>query len=124
MNKYIEQALKSVKICDVPEFSESDTKIVIPKKAVYTTSQMQVGTCYILELEDYLLRPSNTFNYHNDWNGGLIPTHKWYKCECINKVGNNIKISGVGYNRESNEDTMDMWEGWLPLKSIKVIGRL
>lgn len=36
-------------------------------------------------------------------------------------MGKMIKILGVAFNYESKLDLEEYWDGWLPLKSIKVL---
>ena len=43
------------------------------------------------------------------------------KCEVVQKMGKMIKINSVGYDYQNKLDTNDIWTGWLPEKSIKII---
>ena len=121
MDNIIKQQLQKTKHCNFPEYDDTTTHMIIPRNTeLYFTE----GKCYVIELQDYLINPSNTFTYHINWNQNRIPTCKWYKCECIRIMGNNIQIDGVGYDNISNTDTDIIWSGWLPIQSIKIVRSL
>ena len=58
---------------------------------------------------------------HDNWNGGTHPLHRFLKCEVIQKMGKMIKVNSVGFDFKNKLDTNDLWTGWLPEKSIKIL---
>ena len=121
MNKYIKTQLNLVKVADLPYFDEDTVYIHIPKQTPNQVGQVKAGHYYLIELADYLLNPPKGFTLHDTWNQGKIPTQKYYKCKCVKNIGKMIQILGVGFEYESRTDLDEYWDGWLPLKSIKVL---
>lgn len=120
MNQYIKQQLNLVKIADLPSWNDNTTELIIPKKSP-TEIVAQEGHYYLIEVEDYILNPPEGFTLHINWNNGEIPKHKFMKCMCVKVMGKMIKILGVGFDYESKTDLDENWDGWLPLKSIKIL---
>jgi hypothetical protein len=75
----------------------------------------------LVELEDYIINPPPGFTLHESWNNGQVPKNKYYKCQCIKIMGKMVKILGVAFDYENKIDLEENWDGWLPLKSIKVL---
>lgn len=125
MNNLIKEQLSKVKVAILPSYDENTTKIIIPKltKQVLIENNLlpQLGRTYIIELEDYLLRPSDNFTLHVNWNNNIIPKDKVMKATVVNDIGKMIKINGKGYLLLSDECNDNKWEGWIPKKSIKII---
>lgn len=120
MNKWIKKQLRLVKVADLPHYEEDTTLIKIPKKINQGLS-VQLNHYYLIELEDYILKPPPGFSLHVDWNNNKVPQHKFYKCQCIRLMGKMIKILGVAFDYENRLDLDENWDGWLPLKSVKVL---
>lgn len=121
MNPIIEKQLRRVKIADLPEYDENTTHLLIKKKGTPVGMSFQEGHYYLIELEDYIIHPSPTFTLHTNWNKGVIPTEKCYKCFCIKVIGKMVQIQGVGFDYENREDLNVEWDGWLPVKSVKIL---
>ena len=124
MNPIIKNELNKVKSVVLPDWDEDTTYMIIPRK----TGPMQIGLienkCYLIRVEDYIIHPFEGFTLHDNWNNGIAPTHHCMKCEIIRKMGKMVKINGVGYDFKNKVDTNDLWVGWLPEKSIKVLEEL
>lgn len=121
MNPIIKQQLENCRVANVPILSEDMTVIQIPKGSENEVSPYQVNKCYLMALEDYIINPPPDFTLADNWNKGSIPKYKYYLAEISKVVGKMIYISGVGYNMETATSTLDMWEGWIPQKAIKLI---
>ena len=35
-----------------------------------------------------------------------------------------IKVNGIAYDYENNQDLNHMWSGWLPLSDIEIINKI
>ena len=124
MNSIIKSQLRSCKVADVPQFEDTTTMIHIPKGSTQSVSPYQVGKCYIVELSDSVLNPSQDSILSTNWNNGTVPRYKYYKCEISAVLGKMVKIIGYGYDLQQNNDMPDMWEGWIPQQSIRIIQSL
>lgn len=120
MNPIVAQQLRLAKIADIPEWSDSTTELLVTKKSVVEILP-QEGHYYLIELADYLINPPEGFTLHSNWNNNDIPTHKYMKCQCAKLMGKMVKILGVGFDYENRVDLEEYWDGWLPLKSIKIL---
>lgn len=124
MNPIIKQQLESCRVANVPILSEDMTVIQIPKGSDNEVSVYQVNKCYLLALEDYILNPPSDFTLADNWNAGSIPKHKYYKAEIAQIMGKMVRICGFGYDPTTDTDMLDIWEGWVPQKGIKLIQEL
>lgn len=115
MNPIIKQQLSKISAIDIEDVPEDVKVIEIPKRTNLADT-IQIGDCFYVELEDYLLQNSDTYTLHANWNGGKIPKSKQYFCEIKKIMGKMIYISGTFDS--------DSWEGWLPKKSVKFIRRI
>ena len=120
MNSYIKQQLNLIKVADLPPWDDNTTLISISKKQSVELI-MQENHYYLIELEDYILNPPEGFSLHTNWNNGNIPKYKYMKCLCVKAMGKMVKILGVGFDYEHRQDLDENWDGWLPLKSIKIL---
>ncbi len=120
----IRQQLENCKVADVPRLQEDQYTYIIPQGAKVKISPYQVGKCYLVSLSDEMLHPSAESVIASNWNGGLIPKHRYYKCE-INKVmGTMVKLVGCGYIPENDIDTFDLWDGWVPMCDLTIVREL
>lgn len=124
MNSVIKSQLEACRVANVPILSEDMTTVFIPKGSENEVSPYQVNKCYLLSLEDYILNPPADFTLADNWNNGSVPTHKYYKAEISKIVGKMVRICGCGYDITTDTDTLDIWEGWVPQKGIKLIKEL
>lgn len=121
MNKIVEDQLKKVQVANLPPYDEDTLYMVIPKKDCVANAGLVVQGLYLIQLEDYLVNPFEGFTLHDNWNKGIPPKHHFLKVEVLQFVGNMVKVSSIGYDYNTKQDTNDAWEGWLPLKGIKII---
>lgn len=124
MNKFIKQELNKVKVAQVPPFDEHTTHLTIPKLDGRIYYEFRVGHYYLIELENYIVKPYDGFTLHDNWNNGVVPKSKYYKCECQKIMGHMVKIQGVGYDYINKVDLTDSWGGWIPIKSCQIIKEL
>ena len=121
MNPIVKAQLEKVKNASLPNYNEETTHLIIPK----TTQKVQQGLienkCYLIQVEEYIVKPFEGFTLHDNWNGGTHPLHRFLKCEVIQKMGKMIKVNSVGFDFKNKLDTNDLWTGWLPEKSIKIL---
>lgn len=124
MNPIIKKQLESCKVANIPLYNDDDLVIKIPKGSIVEVSPYQVGKCYLVEIADFVINPSDGNTLASNWNKGTSPKHKYYKCEISKIVGKMICILGYGYNMETSQDTLDLWEGWVPQSGIKLLQEL
>ena len=122
MNKIIENQLKNLKSVRV-NFDSNTTQIVIPKTTEIISEALIKGQVYLIELDQYLLEPLLNSTLASNWNFGKVPTHKVYKLEFLDKMGNMYKFSGIPV--ENGQDIYsEEWFGWFPEGKFKVIEKL
>lgn len=124
MNPIIKKQLDSCKVAAIPDYSDNDTEIFIPKGSTVSVSKYQLHKCYLVELADWIIHPSQDFTLADNWNKGSIPPYRFYKAEIAQVMGKMVKIIGCGYDAEKQQDTHDMWEGWVPQKGLTLIEEL
>ena len=122
MNKIIEKQLKNLRSVNL-EFDTNTTKIVIPRTKEIVAEALNKGDVYLIELDEFLLQPSSNSTLASNWNFGKIPTHKMYKVEFLDKMGNMYKFNGIAYENGHDLYT-DEWYGWFPEGKFKVIEKL
>lgn len=123
MNEIIKEQLKLLKVAEIPEFDDNTTEIAIPKQEAKEYN-INVGKYYLIELENYIINPPETFTLHINWNNNIVPKDKYMKVEIVGIMGKMIKVNGVGYDFVNKIDLNTMWEGWLPRKAITIIKEL
>ena len=121
MNPIIDKQLKKCKVAIIPEYNESTKTLHIPRIIDLPELSYTIGHYYIIELENYIIHPPENFSLHQNWNNNNIPKSKYYKCECLQLMGKMIKINGVGFDWDNQLDLNDLWTGWLPMKSVKIL---
>lgn len=124
MNPIIKKQLLNCKVANIPEFEDTDCVINIPKGSLINVSPYQVGKCYLVELADYIVNPPEGYTLASNWNKGTTPKYKYYKCEIVKIVGKMVCILGCGYDALHQQDTNDLWEGWVPQAGIKLLQEL
>lgn len=120
MNKFIIKELKKIKTAIIPQWDENTTEMIISKKD-NNPINISLGKCYIIEVENYIIHPYEGFTLHIEWNKGIVPKHKYMKCEVLQIMGKMIKIEALGYDWENQCDILEPWSGWLPSKSVKIL---
>ena len=121
MNPLIKAQLEKVRTVKLPVFDENTTEMIISKGSKSDELFLEQDKCYLISVEDYILHPPEGFTLHTNWNNGKIPTHKFMKVDVSKIMGKMVKVNALGYDMKSQEDTTDMWDGWLPLKSITIL---
>ena len=124
MNKIVKEQLLKCKVANIPDFDDNTTEISIKKGSTLSVTPYQVDKCFVVELADYIINPPSTFALADNWNRGSKPTHKYYKAEIQQVMGKMVKIMGCGYNPETDEDYLDVWEGWVPQEGITLKSEL
>lgn len=124
MNPLIKDQLGKIRRIRVPAFDDSTTILTLSKSGVTMDSGLQEDRCYLISVEDYILNPPEGFTLHTNWNNNIAPKHKVMKVDVTKIMGKMIKVNSIGYDMKNQVDTNDMWSGWLPQKSIKIIERL
>lgn len=124
MNTIIKEQLSKCCVASIPPFDDSTTQLIIRSTHTKNGNNMLPQHYYIIELDDWLLSSEQSRVFHQNWNGGNIPTTKCLKCECIKIMGNMVKVNGIGFDKSTSSDIMISWCGWLPLKNINNMGEL
>lgn len=122
MNKFIEEELNKCKLASVEQIS--DTEYLIKKKTVEDIG-FEVNKYYIIELENYIINPPETFTLAANWNNGVTPQSKNLKVMITQIMGKMIKIDGCGFDVGLNSDKNDIYLGlWLPQAGVKILKKL
>jgi hypothetical protein len=124
MNKLIKQQLNAVSVAKLPPFDDSSTTIMIPKYNKEDVSELLLGKCYLIKVEDYIVHPFDGFTLHDNWNRGVAPKSIYMNCEVQQLMGKMVKIVAIGYDYDTKTTLNDSWEGWLPKSSIQIIKEL
>lgn len=124
MNTLIKEQLSKCEVAVIPPFDDDTAHIVVQKQDKVEITSYSLQKCYLIELSDSILQPSEDVSFHINWNKGSLPRSKFYNAQVIQLVGSVVKITGIGIDGKSSIPTGDMWEGWLPKKDIKVVKEL
>ena len=124
MNPIIKKQLDNCRVANIPIYTDDAIVINIPKGSQLNVTPYQIGKYYLVELADYVLNPSDGNTLSSNWNKGTVPKYKYYKCEITKIVGKMICILGCGYDAVNQQDTSDLWEGWVPQAGIKLLQEL
>ena len=123
MNPVIKRELEKVR-APLPDYDDDTTVITILRKSVepnINTPTFKQNSCYLIELEDYILKEPPNFTLSSNWNRGIIPKSKFLKVEVCKVMGKMIQVNGSGYNPLDNIDKDDSYIGlWLPAISAKI----
>lgn len=122
MNKIIEKQLNSVRSVKL-NFDKDTKKIFIPRTLEIIPEALNVGDIYLIELSDILLQPTSNSTLSSNWNNGRVPTHKYYKVELLDVMGNMYKFNGIAYENEQDLYFED-WYGWFPREYFKVVRKV
>lgn len=123
MNKIIKDQLSKVQIADLSNFNKETNTYYIPK---YNAIKPIIGNYYIIKLDSQLLSEKSEIAkiLASNWNNNYYPNSIYYKAEIINIMGKYIKINGLGFDYETNQDLNNIWSGWLSLDNIEIIKKL
>lgn len=126
MNKYIKEQLLKCKEAVIPDFDELTTELVIKKSEnaipIDSGENLDTNSNYIIELENYIINPPETFTLASNWNQGRVPTSKYLYCNPKQIMGKMVKIDGIGYDISTNQYLSDKYiDLWLPRKGFKII---
>ena len=124
MNPLIKDQLSKIQRLNVPSYDDSTTQLTLTKNDIKVVESLQEDHCYLISVDDYILNPPEGFTLHTNWNNNTYPKHKIMKIDVTKIMGKMVKVNSMGYDMKNQTDTTDMWTGWLPQKSIKIIERL
>lgn len=121
MNKIIEKELKKTLVADLSNFNKTTNTYYIPR---YKQLKLDVGKCYIIQLDNYLLDATKSNLLAVNFNKNSVPTEEYMKVEVCKTMGKMVYIDGVGYNINDHVDLPVFWSGWLTLDHLTVIEEL
>lgn len=121
LSKIVKEQLAKCTLIDTSCLNDSSPSALIKK---INRIKIDIGNIYVIELSENLLKPPPDSILVINWNGGSIPRSKYYKAEVTKKLNNMIRITGIEYNPETNQDNNIIWEGWLPLDNITIMSKL
>lgn len=118
MNKYIKEQLAKTKV-NLPDYDDNSTTLFIPKtdKSI-NNADLQVGHCYYLFLEDFIINEPANFTLSVNWNNGTKPSENKIYAQVTQTMGKMIKV--VSRSAENNIP----WTGWLPRKGVIILEEL
>lgn len=117
MNKFIKQQLEKVKKCVLPPYDENTLQLIIPKQEIVNSNNLDliIGHFYRVKLADYIINEPSNFTLSTNWNHGLKPKELYLNIEVQKIMGKMV------YVNSTTVQSGDMWEGWLPFKSITIL---
>ena len=115
MNNLIKDQLLKCKVAEIPQFNDSTTVINLCK---LNPLKPVLGGFYSVQIENYIINQPPNFTLSQNWNNGTKPPELFLNVEVKQIMGNMIRVNCVG------QETNIPWEGWLPIKSIKVLKQL
>ena len=118
VNELIEKELKKVEKADLTNFNSETNTYFIPKRK---DIKIEEDCCYLVHLKDTLFK-NETLKVN--WNNNSLPTYKYLKIDVSKIMAKMIKVVGVGYDAETNQDVSYFWSGWLTLEDIDVIQKI
>lgn len=123
MNKFVQEELKKCRVAQLPPYDEFTRQLHIPK-ANSSEQFLQVNKCFLIQLEPYILNPPEGFTLHDNWNQGRKPPREFLKVEVAQVMGKMVRVNALGFDYSTQTDTDEIWEGWLPKKSIRILHEL
>ena len=122
MNDRIKKQLMKINPNLLPTFDEHAEEIVIHcTSAKGISTDFEKDYKYRIELANYLLTDNEYFNFHTNWNKGVVPKDIIMDVIILEANTKMIKIHGYGIDTKTETLTGNEWEGWLPKKSVKII---
>ena len=115
MDELIRKQLESVKVASLDDY-DADTMTYHIRK--YEKLTFTLGECYIIRIDDSLLREGCEDVIVNNWNKGSRPPCRDMKVQVEKKMGHMVFVSGVAVNEPA------MWEGWLPDNKMTIVSKL
>lgn len=121
MNKYIKKELEKVK--DIVKFNYNDDDLIIniPKSSTILPKENEY---YLVELNDSLFNSATNEILASNWNNNNMPKYKYYKVDVTKIIGNMIRVNGIAFNYETQQDINSIWTGWLPISEIVILKKL
>lgn len=96
MNKFIKEQLNKTKIL-LPKFDDNTTNIFIPKSNnIVSSSDLLLGHCYLLYLEDYIVHEPAGFSLSANWNNGTTPNENKVKAKVMQDMGKMVRLYTMG----------------------------
>lgn len=119
MNKIIEHELKKCRVAPLPQWEEGATHIFIPKLTVIRSHQMLPNHLYLIKIKPSVKHDTALAA---NWNNNRYPVYTYYKVEKLTEVGQMIKVNGIGYDPELNQDLLTAsFYGFLPSDGFEVV---
>ena len=119
INPIIKKQLEELKSLGIPDIDENTYEIVIPKQVEYVLVNFKEGHQYVIDLADSIIHPPQDSSLHANWNNNVVPKDARMQVVVQQVMGKMLKISGFGLNGETQ--TGNIWCGWVPQQSIKVV---
>lgn len=119
INPIIKKQLEELKPLGIPDIDDSTYEIVIPKQVKYVLVNFKEGHQYVIDLADSIVNPPQDSSLHANWNNNVVPKDARMQVVVQQVMGKMLKISGFGLDGEMQ--TGNIWCGWVPQQSIKVV---
>lgn len=124
MNPLIKQQLLECKHAIVPEFNEDTTVLYFNKGNIIKELTLQKDHYYLIQIADNIINPPEGFTLSQNWNGGTNPPTQFMNVMVVQVMGKMFKVSGVGFDPDTNNTLACEWTGWIPGTSLKIIREL
>lgn len=120
MSKFLSKQLKMVTAVDLSDVPDDFHVLCIDKQKTLQNVDIHIGESFLIELENYIIHPSENFTLHKNFNNNIAPTEKFMRVIVLEIMGKMVKIEGMGFNMKTHENVGEIWVGWLPRKSMKI----
>lgn len=126
MNKFIKEELLKCKSVEIPTFTDDTLQIIIPRRSeqILDAEKFELNQCYLVHLEEYIIKPYPGFTLHDNWNKGVVPKYQDMKIYVNKKIGKMIFVDAIAYDATNGTDINYSWSGWLPEGSINIIKKI
>lgn len=118
MNKIISDQLRKVEVADLSNFDAETHSFLIP---MHKELKVEEDCCYLIHIRDTAkLNSAVVVN----WNNNKFTDFSHMKVDVSKKMGKMIKVTGIKYDINLNQDCGQFWGGWLSLDDVEVIQKL
>ena len=122
MNKLIMKQLGKLNIPNKPEYDDSTTHLVFPRRSDVVEKDdttFVLNGVYKIVLANYIVSPPPNFTLDTDWNKGKHISDTTLLIQVTQIAGKMIRFTGRGYNFNTDTTNNNFYDNmWIPAKSI------
>jgi len=119
MRDIIRRQLEECVFADISNYDPETNTFLIKK---YNRPDYKVGSCYLIKVNDNVMNDKDSAIAIN-WNNGNLPKYPYLKIYVGQVMGKMIRVDSIYYNIETNQDSVEMWNGWLNIDDLILISK-